>query len=867
MTVTTNLGVTLVEQSQAQKEITINEAFTRLDSILNNGAKSKTTNTPPGSPTSGDLYIVGTSPTGAWSGKAGQLSYYDQIWRFIAPKEGVSLWVNDEDVFYNYNGSSWVTPSGAGTVTSVAVTTANGVSGSVANATSSAAISLTLGAITPSSVAATGSVTGSNLSGTNTGDQTITLTGDITGSGTGSFATTIGAGKVTNNMLAGSIDLTSKVTGALPIANGGTGQTSETNAINALLPTQTGNSGKVLSTNGTSTSWISASGSGTVTSVGVSGSNGIGVSGSPITASGTIALSLGTITPTSVNGLTLSALTAGFTIAGGTTSKTLTVPLDASVSGTNTGDQTITLTGDITGTGTGSFVTTIGSSKVTNSMLAGSIDLTSKVTGALPIANGGTGQTSAANAINALLPTQTSNSGKVLSTNGTSASWVTANAGTVTSVAVSGSNGIGVSGSPVTSSGTISLSLGTITPTSVNGLTLAAQTTGFTIAGGTASKTLTVGLDANVSGTNTGDQTITLTGDITGSGTGSFATTIGASKVTNSMLAGSIDLTTKVTGALPIANGGTGQTSATNAINALLPTQTGNSGKVLSTNGTSTSWIAASGSGTVTSVAVSGSNGIGVSGSPVTASGTIALTLGAITPTSVNDLTLAAQTTGFTIAGGTTSKTLTVPLDATVSGTNTGDQTITLTGDITGTGTGSFVTTIGAGKVTNSMLAGNIDITSKVTGILPAANGGTANGYTAFSGPVSSTKTFALPNSSDSIACLGQVNAFTKQQYFSQSTLTDGASISWNLDSNQAAIVTLGGNRTLSNPTNLQAGASYTLIVKQDGTGSRTLSYGTAYKWPAGTAPVLSTAAASVDILTFISDGTNMFGVAQKGFA
>jgi hypothetical protein len=71
----------------------------------------------------------------------------------------------------------------------------------------------------------------------------------------------------------------------------------------------------------------------------------------------------------------------------------------------------------------------------------------------------------------------------------------------------------------------------------------------------------------------------------------------------------------------------------------------------------------------------------------------------------------------------------------------------------------------------------------------------------------------------------------------------------------------------LSNPSNLQAGASYTLIVKQDATGSRTLAYGTSYKWPGGTAPTLSTAANAIDVLTFISDGTNMYGVAQKGFA
>ncbi len=62
--------------------------------------------------------------------------------------------------------------AGSGTVTSVSVTTANGVSGTVATDTTTPAISLTLGAITPSSVAAVGTVTGSNLSGTNTGDQT-----------------------------------------------------------------------------------------------------------------------------------------------------------------------------------------------------------------------------------------------------------------------------------------------------------------------------------------------------------------------------------------------------------------------------------------------------------------------------------------------------------------------------------------------------------------------------------------------------------------------------------------------------------------------------------------------------------------------
>jgi len=107
----------------------------------------------------------------------------------------------------------------------------------------------------------------------------------------------------------------------------------------------------------------------------------------------------------------------------------------------------------------------------------------------------------------------------------------------------------------------------------------------------------------------------------------------------------------------------------------------------------------------------------------------------------------------------------------------------------------------------------------------------------------------------------GTVNGWTKQQYAVAGTLTDAVNISWNLDDNQSAKVTLDGNRTLDNPTNMKDGATYILRVSQDATtGSRTLSYGTAYKWPGGTAPVLSTAVNSLDILTFICDGTLMHG-------
>lgn len=96
------------------------------------------------------------------------------------------------------DGWDWINlPMTPGTVTSVSVTSANGVSAIVTNPTTTPNLQFSLGAITPSSVSASGTISGSNLSGTNTGDQTIILTGDVTGSGTGSFSTVIANNAIT----------------------------------------------------------------------------------------------------------------------------------------------------------------------------------------------------------------------------------------------------------------------------------------------------------------------------------------------------------------------------------------------------------------------------------------------------------------------------------------------------------------------------------------------------------------------------------------------------------------------------------------------------------------------------------------------
>jgi hypothetical protein len=96
--------------------------------------------------------------------------------------------------------------------------------------------------------------------------------------------------------------------------------------------------------------------------------------------------------------------------------------------------------------------------------------------------------------------------------------------------------------------------------------------------------------------------------------------------------------------------------------------------------------------------------------------------------------------------------------------------------------------------------------------------------------------------------------------------LTDGATIATNTSSSETFTVTLGGNRTLSNPTSLTAGQTYKVIVTQDATGARTLAYGTAYKFSGSS--TLTTTAGAIDMLTFTSvDGTNVLGTLATKFA
>jgi hypothetical protein len=114
---------------------------------------------------------------------------------------------------------------------------------------------------------------------------------------------------------------------------------------------------------------------------------------------------------------------------------------------------------------------------------------------------------------------------------------------------------------------------------------------------------------------------------------------------------------------------------------------------------------------------------------------------------------------------------------------------------------------------------------------------------------------------------LATAQEYTAAKNFDATTLTDGATINWDLDANQVTKVTLGGNRTMAAPTNMKDGGTYILRIIQDGTGTRTVTWNAVFKWSGGTAPTLSTSAGAIDIITFISDGTNMYGVEQLNFS
>ena len=93
---------------------------------------------------------------------------------------------------------------------------------------------------------------------------------------------------------------------------------------------------------------------------------------------------------------------------------------------------------------------------------------------------------------------------------------------------------------------------------------------------------------------------------------------------------------------------------------------------------------------------------------------------------------------------------------------------------------------------------------------------------------------------------------FTAAQRGTITALTDGATITPDFADSNNFSITLGGNRTLANPSNITAGQAGSIFISQDGTGSRTLAWGSYWDFSNGTAPTLTTTASAVDRVDYV---------------
>lgn len=185
----------------------------------------------------------------------------------------------------------------------------------------------------------------------------------------------------------------------------------------------------------------------------------------------------------------------------------------------------------------------------------------------------------------------------------------------------------------------------------------------------------------------------------------------------------------------------------------------------------------------------------------------------------------------------------------TIGGTTAGAGTFTTLSATSGAVGGASIVTVSASQtLTNKTLTAPV--------ISTISNTGTLTLPTSTDTLVGRATTDTLTNKTLSAATLSGISTHTGAARGVQVALTDAATISWDMALGNDAAVTLGGNRTLGAPTNVPAGGQGgSLFITQDGTGSRTLSYNSVWKFRGGTAPTLSTAAGAVDRLDYTVKG------------
>jgi hypothetical protein len=252
--------------------------------------------------------------------------------------------------------------------------------------------------------------------------------------------------------------------------------------------------------------------------------------------------------------------------------------------------------------------------------------------------------------------------------------------------------------------------------------------------------------------------------------------------------------------------------------------------------------------GTVTSITA----GTGLSGGAITSSGTIA----------IDTATTVDKTTAQTL----TNKTLTLPkINEDVALTSTATELNLLDGSTAGTIANSkAVIYSAAGQVNGTTLAiAGTAITST------AAELNLLDGATVTTAELNYSDLATLGTTAASKVFTADANNLTTVSgavAYVEDTLTDGATITWNVIDSPVAKVTLAGNRTLSAPSGTTpiAGQFVSLLIIQDGTGGRTITWNAVYEFAADTAPTLTATASLGDLFTFRYNGAKWLEVGRN---